>query len=147
MHMFLFSGNEGLVFLAYRIKNSANYTGASKSYLTHPHPSRGKININNFHVFDIYSGCIGPHGTPLLRLTSLNVMTSLNVTVLSSRYGRRLQSKWLHCQKPTVRNERYARKRLYLRCEGQTEKFLPRQALWCQTVTLGTDFSIYPSNQ
>ena len=31
---------------------------------------------------------------------SLNVMMSLNVTVFSSQYGERLQSKWLHYQKP-----------------------------------------------
>ena len=47
----------------------------------------GKIKIENFHsrIFTclIYTDCIGRHGTPSLRLTSLNVMTSLNVTVLS----------------------------------------------------------------
>ena len=41
-------------FLAYQIRISANYTGASKSYLTHPYPSRGKDKIENFHVFDIH---------------------------------------------------------------------------------------------
>ena len=33
---------------------------------------------------------------PLLRLTSLNLMPSLNATVMSSQYVGRQQSKWLH---------------------------------------------------
>ena len=40
----------------------------------------------------IYTGCIGRHGMPSLRLTTVNVMSSLNVMVLSSQYGGRLQS-------------------------------------------------------
>ena len=44
----------------------------------------------------IHIGCIGRYGAPSFRLTSLNVMTSLNVTVLSSQCGERLQSKCLH---------------------------------------------------
>ena len=112
----------------------------------------GKIKIENFQGL-IYTG-IGRHDTSLVRLTSLNVMTSLKVTLLSPEYGGRLQSKWQQYQKPTFRNERYARKRTYHGCEGQIEKIRPsgsqsdvtRLALWCQTVTIGTDFSIYPQN-
>ena len=51
----------------------------------------GKKKSTFFHVFDTH--CFGSHGTPLLRLTSLTVMTSINVTVLSLQYGGRLQSK------------------------------------------------------
>ena len=73
--------------------------------------------------------------------------------VLSSQYGGRLQSKWLHYKKKnTFGNERYARKRIYHRCEGQIEKILPLgsqsditwQASWCQTVTLGRLFLSNP---
>ena len=39
--------------LAYRIRISANYTGASKSYLIHLYPSRGKDKNRAFYVFDI----------------------------------------------------------------------------------------------
>ena len=34
--------------LAYRIRISASYIGASKSYLTHPYPSRGKDKTREF---------------------------------------------------------------------------------------------------
>ena len=34
--------------LAYRIGISANYSGASNSYLTHPYPSRGKDKNREF---------------------------------------------------------------------------------------------------
>ena len=80
----------------------------------------------------IYIGCIGCHCTPSLWLMSLNVMTSLNVMVLSSQYGRCLQSQGLHYQKHTFRNERYARKRIYHGCEGQLEK----SVLWDHSLTL-----------
>ena len=140
-------------FLAYCIRISAKYTSASKSYLTHPYPSLENGKIKNY-MYLIYTGCIGCQDRPSWRLTSMNVMTSLNVMVLSSQYGRRLQWKWLHYQKPTFWNERYARKKIYYGREGQIEKTCPlgsqsditQQALWCQTVTLGTDFSIYPSH-
>ena len=59
----------------------------------------GKIKIKHFMGL-IYTGCIECHATPSLRLTSVNEMTSLNITVLSSQYGGRLQSKWMHYQKP-----------------------------------------------
>ena len=36
------------VILAYRTKISLNYTGASKFYLTHPYPSRGKDKNREF---------------------------------------------------------------------------------------------------
>ena len=49
----------------------------------------GKTKIKNFHVFDIH----WLYRMPLLRLTSLNLMTSLSFMVKSSQYGRRLQSK------------------------------------------------------
>ena len=39
---------------AYWIRIFANYTDASKSYLTQPSPSCGKIKIENFHVFDMH---------------------------------------------------------------------------------------------
>ena len=38
----------------------------------------GKIKIKSFMCL-IYTGCIGCHSTPLLRLTSLNIMISLYV--------------------------------------------------------------------
>ena len=53
-------------------------------------------------------------------------MASLNVTVVSSQYSGRLQSKWLHYQKPTFRNERYARKRICHWCVGEIETYVPR---------------------
>ena len=109
-----------IIILAYRIRISASYTGASKSYLTYPYPSRGKDKNREFHVV-----CIGRHSTPSLRLTSLYLITSLNVTILSTQYGRRLQSKWLRYQKPAFRNERYARKRIHHGCEGHIEKSVP----------------------
>ena len=40
----------------------------------------GKIKIQNVYLFDIH-WFIGRRGTPWLRLTSLNIMTSLNVMV------------------------------------------------------------------
>ena len=64
---------------------------ASKSCLIHPYPSHGKNKLRIFMCL-IYTGCMGRHDKPLLRL-SLNLMTSLNVMVLSSEYGRCLQSK------------------------------------------------------
>ena len=36
------------LFIAYRIRISVNYTGASKSYLTHPYPSHGKDKNREF---------------------------------------------------------------------------------------------------
>ena len=68
----------------------------------------GKTKIKNFHVFDIH----WLYRMPFLRLTSLNLMTSLSVMVKSSQYGRCLQSKWLHYQKPTFRNEVCKKKNL-----------------------------------
>ena len=53
--------------------------------LIHP---EGKIKSKNFHMFDIHwLYRSGRHGTPSLRLMSLNVTTSLNVAALSSQYG------------------------------------------------------------
>ena len=107
--------------LAYRWRISANYTGASK-ILSHASLSVPweRQKPRTFTCL-ICTGSIGRHGTPLIRLTSLNVMTPLNATVLSSQYGGRMQSTWLHYQKPTFRNERYARKRIFHGREGQIE--------------------------
>ena len=62
-----------------------------------------KIKIKNFHVFDIHwldrTSCY-----TIVKVASLNVMMALNVAGLSSQYGRRLQLKCLHYQKPTFRN-------------------------------------------
>ena len=73
-----------------------------------------------------------------LRLTSLNVIMSLNIIlhVLSSQYGRQYQ-------KSDFRNERYARIRIYHGCEGQIEKSVPLNR---SLTSLVTEFSIYPSH-
>ena len=102
----------------------------------------------------IYTGCIGRYGRPLLKLTSLNVMTSLNITILSSQYGRRLQSKYLHYQKTHLKKWKVCKKKNLSWVLGTDRKICPsgsqsdttRQALWCLTVTLGTDFAINPSH-
>ena len=44
----------GIHFLEYRIRISANYTGGSKSVLTHLFRPMGKIKNETFHVFDIH---------------------------------------------------------------------------------------------
>ena len=86
----------------------------------------GKIKIENFHVFDIHwLYRTSRYATVKVDVTERNDVI-LNVTVLSSQYGGRLQLKRLYYQKPTFRNERYARKRIYHWCEGQIEKSVPR---------------------
>ena len=47
-HKICFRGEIRKLFLAYRIRISANYTSASKSYLTQPYPSRGKNKNQEF---------------------------------------------------------------------------------------------------
>ena len=92
-----------------------------------------------------------------LRLTSLNAMVPLNVTILSSQYGGRLQSKWLHYQKPAFRNEGMKKKKKKkkknlpwmwrtdrkVRPSG-SQSDITRQTSLCQAVTLGTDFLSTP---
>ena len=49
-------------------------------------PTQGKIKIENSHVFDIH-WLYRTSSIPSLRLTSVNVMTSLNVKIMLSQYG------------------------------------------------------------
>ena len=77
-----------------QIRISANYTSASKSYLTHL--SCGKDKNREFSRL-IYTSCIGHHSMPSFGLTSLNLMTSLNVTVVSSQYGVHLHKRVDSC--------------------------------------------------
>ena len=49
--------------------------------------------------------------TPSLRLTSLNVMTSLNATIMSLRYGGCQQMKWLHLLKIYVQKWNVCKKK------------------------------------
>ena len=67
--------------------------------------STGVICGNSYPLCKKNTGCIYRRS----RYVIVNVVTSLNVTVLSSQYGGRLWSKWLYYQKPIFRNERYAR--------------------------------------
>ena len=69
----VFTLSIGKPFLAYRIRISASYTSASKSYLTHPYLSSGKDKNLAFSCL-IYTGCMGHHDMPSLRLMSQNVI-------------------------------------------------------------------------
>ena len=75
-----------------------------------------KLKIENFYVFV----------THWLYRTSRNDVTKRHGIVIiiwrTSAVEENLQSKRLHYQKPTFRNERYARRRIYYGCEGQIEK-------------------------
>ena len=88
--------------------------------------------------WDIYTGCIGPHGTLLSRLTSLNIMTSQNVTVLSSQYGGCLWSKWLHYKKKEKHFQKWklCKKNNLSWVWGQVEKSVPGITVWHHSASL-----------
>ena len=79
-------------------------------------PTQGKIKIENSHVFDMH-WLFRTSRTQSLRFTSLNVMTSLNATVMSSRRTTAIEVT-VFLKQSTFRSERCARKRFYPRCEG-----------------------------
>ena len=106
-HMRLLKGRVNNFFL--------QITPVLANLISPPYPSRGKDKkkIENFHIFGIH-WLYRTSRYAILKVDVTEIMTSINVIVLSSHYGGRLQSKWLQYQKPTFRNDRYARKKSVL---------------------------------
>ena len=85
------------------------------------------------------------------RFTSLNVITSLNATIMSSQYGGRQQSKWLFYQIIILEMKGVPEKEslMGLRSIQKNPSLaitvcITRQASWCQTVILETSFFCLP---
>ena len=104
----------------------------------------GKIKIENFQVFDIHwLYRTSRYVTVKVDVTERNGVSKRNGIVITIWRTSAIEVTAL--SKTHFRNESYIRKRIYHGCEGQIEKSVS-QASWCQTVTIGTDFSIYPSH-
>ena len=125
-------------------KDILDFTLEQKILSYQGYPTQGKIKIENSHVFvwDV-----------TYAIVKVDVSIRLDVTKRHSNVITIL-SQWLHYQASTFRNEKVCKKKNLPWVWGIDRKFCPsgsqsgitRQDSWCQTMTLGTDFSIYPSH-